>query len=139
VISDRYGYFNNGYHFWPYLIRAGKAFGLDPKDPVYKKRSRTGGLCPKCSVHSADDRYFPCDVFQARAEAIEEAGHPATHCSRCADAMPVREGQVVPKCWFCEDAPRRSQHTIKGSVAYVDDGHGCIDKVPAWTVEGRTS
>ncbi len=135
MIADRFGYFDNGYHFWPSLIRAGEFFGLDPADPVYKVRNRTGGLCPVCQGHSADDRTFPCDVIKARRAAISQAGYPVTSCSRCADSMPVREGQVVPKCWRCETPKQEPRHRH----GYIDDGHGCVEKVPAWTVEGRYS
>jgi len=133
VIADRFGYFDNGYHFWPSLIRAGEFFGLDPANPVYKVRNRTGGFCEICRVHSTDDRYFPCDVFQARAREIEAAGYPATHCGWCGDAMPVREGQIASRCWKCETPKQEPRHRH----GYIDDGHGCVEKVPAWTVEGR--
>ena len=133
MISDRFGYFDRGYHFWPSLVRAGEAFGLDPEDPVYKERAGTGGLCRVCHTHRADDRYFPCDVFQARAREIEAVGYPATHCRTCADAMPVREGQIIAKCWSCETPKRKPRH-LDG---WISDGVGCVEKVPVWTVEGR--
>lgn len=123
MISDRWGYFDNGYHFWPALIRAGQHYGLDPSDPIYKERSREGGLCDHCWTHSASDRYFPCDVQQARVRDIEAAGYPATTCKQCFQAMPKRDGQVVAKCWRCE-APRP-----KRRKEYVEDGLGCVERV----------
>jgi hypothetical protein len=135
VNSDRFGYFDQGYYFWPYLIRAGQEFGLDPDDPVYRVRNRSGDPCRVCGVHRGDDRYFPCDVFHARARAIETAGYPATFCGRCSDAMPVREGQVVARCWFCEDPPPRYRPKVTNGGAYVDDGVGDVEKLPAWSVD----
>lgn len=147
MISDRWGYFENGYHYWPAIVRSGDYYGLDRNDPIYRKRQpleRGVETCPSCHLHAATDRNYPCDVFLARAADIEAAGYPATFCRSCSRAMPVRSGQPesLPKCWYCEraKAPRRRVHEDGG--VRISDGLGCSEKVPAWILdpnEGRVA
>ena len=134
MISDRWGYFEDGYHFWPSLIRAGKHYGFDPEDAVYRERSREGELCHDCATHRTGERYFPCDVQQARVADMEEAGYPATTCRTCRQAMPLRDGQVVAKCWSCEQ-PTAERRRVRDSAVRVDDGHGCTERLPSWMVD----
>ena len=132
MISDRWGYFDNGYHFWPSLIRAGEHYGLDPDDAVYKERSRDGQLCSTCWTHRTGERYFPCDVQRAQVRDMEAAGYPATTCRTCHRAMPKRD-QVVAKCWSCENVEPERRRVRDGAVR-VDDGLGCTERLPSWMV-----
>jgi hypothetical protein len=144
--SDRFGYFDNGYHFWPDLMRGAEFYGFDKSDPVYRKRTpyRKGQRqCLVCRDHFVDDRRFPCDVEMARARDMESVGYPATFCRGCSRAMPVRSDQSdwLPKCWRCERAMAKSRRVRRlGSTVRVSDGLGCSERLPAWTLdpnEGR--
>jgi hypothetical protein len=138
--SDRWGYFQNGYHYWPAILRSGDYYGLDRNDPVYKERHPRGrgiDYCPSCGLHPATERNYPCDVFLARAKDIEAAGYPSTFCRKCSRAMPVRGGQSewLPECWYCERAKARRHRVLDDGGVRVPDGLGCSEKVPAWTLE----
>ena len=134
MIPDRFGYFENGYHYWPGILRSAEFYGFDEGDPVYRERLpfEKGRVdCPVCRIHDERERRFPCDVMLARAADMEAAGYPATFCHSCRYAMPVRNDQEwwQPKCWHCEQVePRRPRN------GYVDDGNGCVEKLPSWMV-----
>jgi hypothetical protein len=138
-MPDRWGYHDaGGFHFWPSIVKAANHYGFTRHDPVYKKRTpyqkgRTN--CPCCGLHDAGDRTYPCDVQLARAADIEAEGYPATFCRRCSSAMPTREGQIVPICWHCQDPPKAHQPRVRNGGAYVDDGLGCVEKLPGHVIE----
>lgn len=149
MIHDRYGTIDRGtYTFYPGILKSAEFFGLDPQDPVYRERApRQSGwrLCRTCGCHHESDRWFPCDVMKARIKAMEDDGYPATLCSFCHYAMPVRaeQSRYQPKCWWCEAQEkkrRRPKRSRKGGV-YVEDGLGCVEMVPSWSVnwDGNTS
>ena len=137
MIADKFGYFENGYKYWPGILRSAEFYGFDQDDPVYRERvpfERGREDCPVCRIHDVRERRFPCDVMLARAKDMEAAGYPATFCRSCSYAMPVRGGQEpwwVAKCWHCENVRRRP----KSSNGWIDDGLGCVEKVPSWMVD----
>lgn len=142
MIVDQFGYLQNGFHYWPGIVRSADFYGFDRDDPVYRKRTpheQGRESCPVCRIHDARDRRYPCDVMLARARDMEEAGYPATFCRSCSYAMPVRTGQEsawMAKCWSCERAEaeyRRQRRT--GTGTYVPDGLGCVEKVPSWMAD----
>ena len=145
--SDRWGYFQNGYHYWPDILAGAKFYGFDREDPVYKERHPRGrGVesCRSCGIHPATERNLPCDVAKARAADIEAAGYPATFCRKCSREMPVRSGQSkwLPTCFRCErhHAARYRSRVVDGAVR-IPDGAGCSERVPAWMLdpnEGRS-
>lgn len=142
--SDRWGYFDgSGYHYWPAIVRAADHYGFDRNDPIYKHRHRDRRKgrkpCPSCGLHAATERNYPCDVQLARAADIESEGYPATFCSRCSIAMPVRTGQIVARCWYCENAPKSRRPQIRNGGAYVDDGLGCVEKLPSHVLSWEPS
>jgi hypothetical protein len=145
--ADRWGYFRNGYHYWPDIVAGAEFYGFDRSDPIYKERHPRGrGIegCPACGIHPATERNFPCDVAMARASDMEAAGISATFCRKCSREMPVRLGQSewLPTCFRCEkhEANRRSPRTHSDGGVRIPDGYGCSEKVPAWMLdpnEGR--
>jgi predicted nucleic-acid-binding Zn-ribbon protein len=139
VSSDRWGYFDGeSYRFWPSIVKSADYYGFDRNDPVYKTRTpyeKGQKQCPSCGLHAAQDRNYPCDVQLARAADIEAEGYPATFCRRCSGAMPTRNDQVIPLCWFCTNPPQAHRSRIRNGAVYVDDGVGCVEKVPSWMAE----
>ena len=141
MIADKFGYFENGYKYWPGILRSAEFYGLDQADPVYRERipfERGREDCPVCRIHDVRERRFPCDVMLARAADMEAAGYPATFCRSCSYSMPVREGQQPwgSTCWHCEgqEAKPRKRGVRDGSVR-VDDGLGCTERLPSWMVD----
>lgn len=138
---DRWGYFQGKqFHYWPDRLRGAKFYGIDPADPVYRERvpyEQGRKSCPVCQLHDARRRSFPCDVELARAADIEASGYPATFCQSCARAMPKRNDQFefAAKCWVCEASTRQARPRSRNGGAYVDDGNGCVERVPSWMVE----
>ena len=139
MIADKFGYLENGFHYWPSILRSAEFYDLDEGDPAYRERvpfEQGRENCPVCDVHDARDRRFPCDVMLARAADIEAAGYPATFCRSCSYAMPVREGQRSwqSKCWSCEQATAEWRRVRNGAVR-VPDGLGCSERLPSWMVD----
>lgn len=140
--SDRWGYFRNGYHFWPDIVLGAKHYGFDRNDPIYRERHPRGrGIkrCPACDVHPATERNFPCDVAMARAADMEAIGIPTTFCCSCAREMPVRSEQskYLPKCFRCEkhEAKRRERRVYSDGSGRIPDGAGCSERVPGWMLD----
>ena len=71
-----------------------------------------------------------------RAAALEELGLTARFCQRCKCAMPKRRHQFYPSiCLACDrKAWEIKKHWRRTRGTYVDDGHGCVEKVPSWMV-----
>ena len=141
--SDRFGYFDNGYHYWPDIIAGGEFYGFDPFSQVYRSRrpyEKGRENCPVCRDHDARDRRFPCDVAKARAADMEAEGILATFCLTCAREMPLRpeQSRYVPKCFRCEryEAERRRPN-IRGGMVRVPDGAGCSESLPAWMFDAN--
>lgn len=137
--ADRWGYFDNGYHYWPDIVAGAKFYGFDRTDPVYAERHPRGRgveMCPACQIHPATERNLPCDVAKARASDMEAEGIPATFCNSCSREMPVRSGQseYFPKCWRCERFQAKRRRVVDGAVR-IPDGAGCVERVPAWMTD----
>ena len=83
------------------------------------------------------DRLSASPEETARADAMEELGLDVYFCEYCRCAMPKRRHQFHPAvCYACERkrwAQRKHWRRRRGT--YVDDGHGCVEKVPAWMVD----
>lgn len=142
MIFDRYGTIDRGtFTYYPGIVKAGKFYGFDPADPVYRQRApRESGwrLCRTCRCHNERDRSFPCDVMKARARDMEADGYPATTCRSCGYTMPVRLGQSPydPRCFYCERmAEKHRRPRGRDGGVYVPDGLGCVEKIPGWMVD----
>lgn len=141
MIADRFGYFENGYHYWPGILRSAEFYGFEQDDPVYRERLpfEKGRVdCPVCRIHDERERRFPCDVMLARAADMEAAGYPATFCRSCCYAMPVRKDQEwwQAECWHCERQERQVRSRgVRGGSVRVDDGFGCSERLPSWMVD----
>lgn len=72
-----------------------------------------------------------------RAAALEELGLDPRFCQRCKCAMPKRRHQFYPSiCLACDrKAWERKKHWRRTRGTYVDDGNGCVEKVPSWMVD----
>ena len=139
---DRWGYFDNGYHYWPDIVAGADHYGFDRSDPIYRERHPRGrGVesCKACGIHPATERNYPCDVAIARAADMEAAGVPATFCLTCSREMPVRSAQskYLPKCWRCErsEATRRRVGSRRDGSVRIPDGAGCTERLPEWMLD----
>ena len=69
-----------------------------------------------------------------RAEAMEELGLDVRFCEHCKCAMPKRRHQFHPSvCLACQREQWARRRKTRGT--YIDDGNGCVEKVPSWMVD----
>ena len=135
---------------WPErTMRAFKHYGIDPDERKYKGYSAPrGGWCKACLKHSASNPFQLCDLEIARAEDIEEHGFEARHCFWCRKAYPLMfdSGGLCPICRQKSDERdrqvaeelRQNQSTPnsrEGAFVRVDDGLGCTEALPRWSVD----
>ena len=130
-------------------MRAFKHYGIDPDERKYKGYSApSGGWCGACSKHSNSNPFQLCDLELARAADMAEHGFEARHCFWCRSAYPVMfdRAALCPICQRKDDEQtRKVAEELKqkravpssqdGAFVRVDDGLGCTERLPRWSVE----
>jgi len=71
-----------------------------------------------------------------RAEWMEELGLTVRFCNvcKCAFPRPFRFTRAICSACDREQMKRRAGWRWRPG-AYVDDGHGCVEQIPAWMVD----
>jgi hypothetical protein len=123
-------------------------YGIDPTDWKYQRvRAQTAGWCSFCAQHSVDNPRPLCDLEKARAAEMEELGFPARSCAHCRKAHPemLSKAMLCPACQIAQakkdaEALRRvkgcaTTSRLDGASVRVDDGLGCTERLPRWTVD----
>jgi hypothetical protein len=113
-----------------------EAVGIDPDDPRYDNAGEFGmgdTWCPWCHAHGTTRPRPMCDIQQAEADQMREAGLSVAKCSRCRDPYEgeTPAGRLCPTCQSRDDAaasrPYRGPR-FRSRAQYVDDGHGCVER-----------
>jgi len=127
-------------------LRAFDHYGIDPDSDRYRPgRPQGGGWCDFCVQHSKNTPRILCDLERARAAEMAELGFESSCCLHCKRAYPkmFNKAAICPRCQTLQDARdaevrkklrRPKSGTITSSGRRIDDGLGCTEKVPAWTV-----
>jgi hypothetical protein len=119
------------------LSERASAAGVDLNDPKYVPGDgvfRAGEeWCPWCHAHGVTRPRPVCDIQQAEAEQMREAGLSVAKCSRCRNPYEgdTPAGRLCPTCQGRDDeAAKRMPHRrgARSSALYVDDGHGCVER-----------
>lgn len=121
-------------------------YGIDPDE--YGETVDYGGLdwCPVCSVHAATDPLPRCDLELARAADMEAEGFDVKFCPHCAQGYPAitAKGGLCPACRrkdiqkkaeLSRQREGRRPSRVGGAYVYVEDGLGCVEKLPQWMVD----
>lgn len=118
-------------------------YGIDPK--AYDNFYRVGDAswCRVCGCHYAANSVPRCDLELARAGDIEAEGFDVKFCPHCRSAYPsvISRRGLCPSCRRAQDlinaqVRREIEYRKRGGAgAYISDGLGCVEKVPAWMVD----
>ena len=128
-------------------LRAFKHFGIDPEsDRYHAGRAQSGEWCSFCHLHSENTPRVLCDLEKARAAEMKELGFEASCCFHCRRAYPkmFNKAAICPHCQRVQDARdalvaktlrrRNPVKNLASSGRRIQDGLGCTEKVPGWTV-----
>ena len=126
------------------IAKAYEHYGIDPEAYGETMAGIDLDWCPVCGVHSASSPLPRCDLEIERAFDMEREGFKAKFCPHCAQAYPALTamGGICPACRR-KDIKKQEElskqresvkHPFRSGV-YIDDGAGCVEKVPQWMVD----
>lgn len=115
------------------LLERAKALGINPDDRSYSSGSTFGigdKWCPWCHKHAVRNARLLCDCQQAEAAMMREAGEEVYACFRCHEPH-GKPGSLCASCSAtdAEAKEMRRYRRVLIKAMYVDDGHGCVERV----------
>ena len=125
------------------LLEAFAFYGIDPDS--YGETLAGGKTCTCCRLHTENRPRPTCDLEKARLADMEALGFDGRTCLHCRQVYPaiIDRGAICPACsrasalrtteaWA---AVRRRRRERSGLTLRIDDGRGCSERVPAWTLD----